>query len=109
MPHIRVRGMEVEKLKQISKEVIDDLENIIGCPRDYFTLEYIPSIFIMDGQEEKGYPFVDVLWFDRGQEVQDQVAKAITNRVNARKDYEDVCVIFKSLEKELYYENGEHF
>ncbi|QEK11356.1 DUF1904 domain-containing protein [Crassaminicella thermophila] len=109
MPHIRVRGMGLEKLKNISKKLVDDLENIIGCPRDYFTLEYIPSTFIMDGEEDKGYPFIEVLWFDRGQEVQDQAAKAITDRVNNTNEYEDVCVIFRKLEEKCYYENGEHF
>ncbi|PAB58515.1 DUF1904 domain-containing protein [Anaeromicrobium sediminis] len=108
MPHIRVRGMEKENIKEISKELIDDLEKIIECPRDYFTLECINTTFIVDGEEDSAYPFIDVLWFERGEEVRTKVAKAITERVN-KFDYEDVCVMFTNLDKELYYENGEHF
>lgn len=108
MPHLRIRGMKSHEIKDISKEMVDELQNIIGCPRDYFTLEYIPSIFILDGEESEGYPFVEVLWFDRGQEVQDKVAKAITDRIK-KLEYEDVCVIFFNLAKDKYYENGEHF
>lgn len=109
MPHIRVRGIQIEELKKMSKGLIDDLEKLVGCPRDYFTLEHIPSTFIMDGEETKGYPFIEVLWFDRGQEVQNQVAKAITDKVNHKNEYEDVCVLFRKLEENQYYENGEHF
>lgn len=108
MPHIRVRGMELEQLKKVSKEMIDDLQSIIECPRDYFTLEYIHSTFIFDGEVSKGYPFIEVLWFDRGQEVQDRAASSITDRVK-KFGYEDVCVIFTDLPKHKYYENGQHF
>lgn len=108
MPHIRIRGMEKKEIKNISTKLIDDLEKIIGCPRDYFTIEYINTTFIVDGKEDGGYPFIDVLWFDRGEEIRNQVAKSITNQVNTY-EYEDICIMFKNLEKELYYENGEHF
>ncbi|MFZ5945605.1 MAG: DUF1904 family protein [Bacillota bacterium] len=41
MPHIRVRGMERIQLANISKELIGCLEEVIGCPRDHFTLDNI--------------------------------------------------------------------
>lgn len=108
MPQIRVRGIEINILKKISKLLIDDLEDIIKCPRDYFTLEHVPSTFIFDSYETEGYPFVDVYWFDRGQEIQDKVAKSITDILQSE-GIKDMDIIFHSLEHNKYYENGEHF
>ncbi len=108
MPHLRFRGMPKEELLSLSKAILDELEQIIGSPRDHFTLEYIHSDFIMDGKIASGYPFVEMLWFNRGQVVQDQVARSLTKLIKP-KGYEDVCVIFTSLQEDKYYENGEHF
>ncbi|SHJ34183.1 protein of unknown function [Geosporobacter subterraneus DSM 17957] len=108
MPQIKFRGVAVEKVCNISKEMIDDLTEIIGCPRDYFTIEHIPSTFIQDGEITEGYPFVEVLWFDRGQSVQDKTARVITEYLH-RAGYEQVDLFFQPLEKHRYYENGEHF
>lgn len=52
--------------------------------------------------------FVDVLWFDRGQEIQDNVAKDITEYMK-KIGYKEITVIFHSLQKHSYYENGEHY
>ncbi|MCY6372696.1 DUF1904 domain-containing protein [Clostridium ganghwense] len=108
MPQIKVRGMKVENVCKISKELIDELEKIIGCPRDYLTIEHMNSIFIMDGEKVEGYPFIEVAWFDRGQEIQDEVAKVITKYVQSQ-GYEGVDIMFTVFEKHRYYENGEHF
>ncbi|MCY6484937.1 DUF1904 domain-containing protein [Clostridium aestuarii] len=108
MPQIKMRGIKLEQVKNASKEMIDSLENIIKCPRDYFTVEHIPSTFVMDGNVVDGYPFIEVLWFDRGQEVQDEVAKKIT-RIMRKQGCNDMDIIFYALKKDKYYENGEHF
>ncbi len=108
MPQLKIRGVEVEKVCSFSKNLIDELEEIINCPRSYFTIEHMPSIFIADGNITEGYPFVEVLWFDRGQEVQDRTAVAITKAVHGA-GYENVDVIFTALKENEYYENGSHF
>ncbi|WP_055666953.1 DUF1904 domain-containing protein [Desnuesiella massiliensis] len=108
MPALKFKGIEVEKLRFASKELIDELEQLLQCPRSYFTLEVIQSIFVRDGELVKGSPVVEVAWFDRGQETQDEAAKVITKHVNAM-GYKEVDVIFMNLEKNKYYENGEHF
>ncbi len=108
MPQIKVRGISPENLCKISEELIDELVAIVECPRDYFELEYINSMAIREGNIEVAYPFVEVAWFDRGQEVQDEVAKIITKYVH-RLGVASVDIAFLSFEKRRYYENGVHF
>jgi len=108
MPQIKIRGIEPEKICTISTKIVDDLEKIVGCPRDYFTIECISSTFIKNGKIVIPNPFVEVVWFDRGQETQDKVAKTITNLI-LNSGYKNVDVFFTTLEENLYYENGEHF
>lgn len=62
-------------------KVIDELIDAVKCPRDYFEIECIKSVAIRDGKIADVYPFVEVAWFDRGQEVQDTVAKIITDNI----------------------------
>ena len=61
--------------------MIDELVDAVKCPRDYFEIECIKSVAIRDGKIADVYPFVEVAWFDRGQEVQDTVAKIITDNI----------------------------
>lgn len=108
MPRLKITGLEVEKVKKVSKGMIDDLQQIIDCPRDYFILECINSSFVMDGEVVQTYPFIEVAWFDRGQDVQDKAAKAITKHLHEA-GCPNVDVIFTVLEEKKYYENGDHF
>lgn len=108
MPQIKIRGVQPEKVCSVSTQMVDELEQIVGCPRDYFTIECIPSTFIKNGKIDNGYPFVEVVWFDRGQETQDKVAKTITKLIH-NLGCENVDIFFTTLKENLYYENGEHF
>lgn len=108
MPILTLRAVKEEEAIKISKELIDELEALLKCPRDYFTIELRNSTFIKDGELTAGYPIVDVSWFDRGQKIQDKAAKIITNHIK-NLGYETVDVIFHKLIEEAYYENGEHF
>ncbi len=109
MPHLRFRGIKKEEVKEISRELVDQLAEIVQCPRDWFTLEYIDTEFIFDGKESAGYPFVEVLWFDRGQEAKDRAGAVVTKLIRRRYPVEDICVIFTNLNEKDYYENGNHF
>ena len=108
MPQIKVRGISPEKLCELSKDLIDELVEVVECPRDYFELEYIQSIAIREGNIEAAYPFIEVAWFDRGQEVQDDVAKIITKHVLSL-GIPSLDLAFTTFEKRNYYENGVHF
>lgn len=108
MPQIRIRGIETEKVIEISKAMTDELEDIIKCPRNYFVIECIGSTFVMDGEITTGYPIIEISWFDRGQIVQDKVAQVVTKYIQYI-GYINVDIIFKVLEESGYYENGVHF
>lgn len=108
MPILTMRAMESSKICSISKNLIDELEKLLKCPRDYFNIEVVNSTFIKDGEIVKGYPIVDISWFDRGQELQDMVAEIVTKYIHSC-GYNDVDIIFHSLCENNYYENGKHF
>lgn len=108
MPQIKLRGIELDIVRKLSKQLIDELSVLTQSPRDYFTLEVIHTTFVMDGEIVPGYPFVEIAWFDRGQEIQDQAAKAVSCLLN-QTGYPSVDIMFTVLEKPRYYENGEHY
>ena len=108
MPQLKVIGVEVNDLCKISADMVQEMQELLQCPKNYFTLECINSTYIMDGEIVKAYPKVDIAWFDRGQEVQDTMAKIVTKYIHSV-GYKDVDVIFSVLEEKKYYENGEHF
>jgi hypothetical protein len=109
MPQIKIRGIHENDICKISEKMIDELVEAVKCPRDYFEIECIKSIAIRNGKLDSVYPFVEVAWFDRGQEVQDIVANIITNSIRNNLDVEDMDLAFTVFEKEKYYENGDHF
>ena len=102
MPQLIFKGVELETIKEISKPLVDELSLITDSPRDYFTLEYIDSKFIFDGQETPLYPLIEVKWFDRGQSCKDRVASAIKKSLKY-KEYELIEVFFTPIEEEDYY------
>lgn len=108
MPQLRFRAMDTNLVCNVSKEMIDELQDLLQCPRDYFSLELMGSTFIKDGEIVQGSPVVEVLWFDRGQEIQDKAAVIISKYMQSV-GYSSIDVIFLELDKNRYYENGVHF
>lgn len=108
VPQIRIRGIDAQKAIQGSGELMDKLATQLDTPREYFTLEVVHSTFIDHGQTTAGYPFVEVLWFDRGLTAQDATAQAITAYVHSL-GYANVDIWFTPLQGRHYYENGQHF
>lgn len=105
MPQLRIKGIEAEKILSISKDLVNELTEIVECPRDYFTIECIDTTSIFDGEFVETYPFVEVAWFDRGQKVQDRVAKIIATYIN-QLGVQDVEIAFVVFKENSYYENG---
>lgn len=108
MPQIIIKGMDANSVKGISRSLVDELAEIIGCPRDYFTIEVGLNPFIMDGQETEITPLIQVNWFDRGQKVQAEAAAAIYRHVKGA-GYSNVETFFVVLEEARYYENEKHY
>lgn len=100
--------MSKDKITGFSKALVDELTEVIQCPRDYFTLELVETTYIFDGEEVQGYPFIEVFWFDRGQNVQDKTAEIITKYVQ-QAGYPDSDISFTVFKENCYYENGKHF
>lgn len=109
MPHIIFKGIGIEEVKRIEQPIINAISEIINCPVEHFTAEWMHTLFISNGIENNGgYPFVNVNWFQRTQEMQDEVAKIITDFV-VKMGYDEVCVMFNTLNPNAYYENGKHY
>lgn len=109
MPQLRIRGIKPEEVCKISEKTIDEMVEIIKCPRDYCVIECIQSVAIKDGKIAEAIPFIEIAWFDRGQEIQDRVAKVIDDNFRGILKIENLDVVFTVLEEKKYYENGEHF
>ena len=108
MPILTFKNINRQSVLDMSTALVNELQEFMQAPRDYFILEHVDSMFIKDGKEADQYPLVFVSLFDRGNEVEDKTAKIITKYVQ-QSGYKDVDVIFNVLEKQRYYENGEHF
>lgn len=109
MPHIHFRGIDKEILIKNSTTIIDSLSNIIDCNRDWITIEHQQTEYIFDGKIVPGYIFVEIFWFPREQSIKDAVAKFLTDFCREISKQNDITVIFHTLEKDSYYDNGEHF
>ena len=109
MPHIRFRSVKAEYVQELSELLCKGLAEAMFTSMDNFTFEAVTTQFFCAGQKTESYPFVEVLWFERTPEIQDHAARLITEQVKKIGGYEDVIVIFQSLNKAAYYENGEHF
>lgn len=110
MPHIRCRGMQREMVVAISETLVEQLAELTQAPAAHFTVEYIPAEFIATRFGGQAYPFIELFWFDRGQEIQDAAAQLITSIVKAELGSEsDVAVVVQPLTRTGYYDNGQHY
>lgn len=110
MPHLRVRGMPLADLESISDTLIETLAEITDTPNSHFTLEYQAVTYFVAGGASPAYPFIEILWFDRGDEVKAKVANTIDGLVRPLVESgKDIAVLFHDLQGKDYYENGEHF
>ena len=109
MPHLRVRFLTEEQTRELSVQLIPELAAKTQTPADHYTLELIATAAFREGKSVTGEPFCEVLWFDRGREMQDEVAQLITQVIQNVRPEVDVVVTFTNLPKDAYYENGRHF
>ncbi|MBI0580640.1 DUF1904 family protein [Neobacillus cucumis] len=108
MPHLFIRGVTVEQVKTISKPLVQELADLCACGTDNFTLEVVQSTFVFDEREVPGYPFIEVKWFERGQEIRDEFANIITKQVQSL-EIPEVEVAFSTFRESDYYLNGKSF
>lgn len=108
MPQLIFKGISVEQVKTISSPLVRDLAELCNCDTDNFTLEIPQSIFISNEEEVAAFPFIEVKWFERGQELQDQFANIITKYIQSL-GVPEVEVAFTVFLESAYYSNGKHF
>lgn len=108
MPHIRFRSVQADTVKKISEQATE-LARLIQTSADNFTFELISTQFFEAGKDVRSYPFVEVLWFPRSQELKQKTAEFLTELIKKAEGPEDVCVVFMEINKENYFENGKSF
>lgn len=109
MPHIRIRALTKEQVQTLSQTLAKELAPLMSTTEDNFSIERVETEFFANGKSVEGDPTIEVAWFDRGQDVQDQSAKLITSKVSELSKSTSICIIFTALPKSAYYENGGHF
>jgi phenylpyruvate tautomerase PptA (4-oxalocrotonate tautomerase family) len=109
MPHLRFRGVEAQTVQKLSASLPGTLASMIKSDEANFSFELIGTQFFSKGIAFPGEPFVEVWWFARSQEAQDQVALVITEAVRLLQPNGDIVVVFHPMPKDSYYENGSHF
>jgi hypothetical protein len=108
MPLLIIRGVSVDQVKTISTSLVQELADLCSCGTDNFTLEIVKSTYVFDGNEVSGYPLIEVKWFERGLEIQDQFANIITKNIQAL-GISEVEVAFSTFQESAYYLNGKSF
>ena len=109
MPHIRIRAVSESAVKKLSSSLPSELAAVMQTSVDNFSMELIQTRFFRDEKAIEGDPMIEVLWFERGQEIRDKSAKKITELVRQVHPAEYISVVFTALAENSYYENGEHF
>lgn len=108
MPQLIFKGISVEQVKTISIPLVRELADLCNCETDNFTLEIAQSTFIFNQNEVQMFPFIEVKWFERGQEIQDRFANIITKYIHSL-GVPEVEVAFSVFLESAYYFNGKHF
>jgi hypothetical protein len=101
--------LDEKHVQSLSDTLVAPLAKAMSTTEDNFTFELIGSRFFYKKKEIESYPFVEVLWFSRGKEVQQKAAMIITDHVKVVTNAPDVVVVFQALPEADYYENGNHF
>ncbi|MFC3853432.1 DUF1904 family protein [Salinispirillum marinum] len=108
MPQLIFHGIDTETVKACSGELVEQLAAVMQTDVENFLLEIVNSVQVFEGKITPSYPYIDVRWFDRGQDIQDRSAATIARILNGQ-NVDPVDIIFLPLEKQRYYENAEHF
>lgn len=108
MPQLIFKGISADQVKKISTPLVSELAELCHCETDNFTLEIMQSTFVFNQSEVQGFPFIEVKWFERGQEVQDQFANIITKHIHSL-GIPELEVAFSVFLESAYYYNGKHF
>lgn len=105
MPQLTFRGFTPSQVAQASLHLAPRLAAVLNCPEDYFTFDCLQVQSFSEGESVPTYPFIEVLWFDRGKTVRDEAAMVI-NLVLLELGVPELEMCFKAVPKAAYYGNG---
>ena len=103
MPHITVRGIREERLRELSRGLKEAFVAATETKEEYVKIFYSP-VRRVDAEDETA---ADVYWMPRPQELCDRAAKAITDYFKAHGET-FVQVTFTEFPGCHFYEDGVH-
>lgn len=109
VPHIRIRSVSEKNVQALSKKLPKDLAKAMETTEDNFSFELISTKYFSNGKAKKSYPYIEVHWFERTQEIKQRSANIITDLVRSLTKAEDIAVVFTPIQKSDYFENGKSF
>jgi len=108
MPQLLFKGIPAEDIRAISTPLVEEMAAICQCGTDNFTLECLHVTAIFDGKYTEAYPFIEVWWFERGDEVRDKMAAVIDRQVRSL-GIPDLEISFQVRREDNFYMNGRRF
>ncbi|WP_169086350.1 DUF1904 family protein [Paenibacillus sp. PL91] len=107
MPHLFFRGVPAEKLQSVTSPLADELAALCECGTDNFTMACLHTTNVFGSQESVAdFAFIEVGWFERGQQTRNRFAQAITNYVR-QLGISEIEIVFHAYREDSYYINGE--
>lgn len=109
MPHLLFRGVPALSLRSIAPELVQELAVLCNCGVDNFTVECLETTSIYGGHADgRSFPFIEIGWFERGQEVRDRFA-AIVHRYMEKLESGEAEIAFRTYSENAYYIEGKPF
>ncbi|CAM4487623.1 DUF1904 family protein [Paenibacillus tarimensis] len=105
MPQLTVRGIPSSLMAAISLPLVEELAILCECGTDNFTVDCIETASVMGGKRVDTFPFIEVAWFDRGRDVRDRFAEAISRHARLA-GVAELEIAFKVYQPDAYYING---
>ncbi|WP_337099817.1 DUF1904 family protein [Paenibacillus sp. YIM B09110] len=106
MPHLVFRGVTADQLRTVSEPLAETLAKLCHCGTDNFTMSCLNATSVFgDPADGSMFVFVEVGWFDRGQQTRNEFALAVTESIQ-RLGASEVEVVFIAYREDSYYVNG---
>lgn len=103
MPQIIIKGVKREDVINISQNLPQKLADASNTPIDYFTMERPCTEYFSNGDIFDMYPLIEVIQFDRGVDVESNMASIIQEEIKSL-GYSECEVYFTHIERQNYYE-----
>ncbi|GFN32123.1 DUF1904 family protein [Paenibacillus xylaniclasticus] len=105
MPHLLFRGISPDRLRPIAEPLARQLADICSCGTDNFTMDCFHTTAVYGGEGESSFPFVEVAWFERGDDVRGRFAEAVTKHLTEL-GLTGIEVAFRTYREDSYYIDG---